>query len=81
MDQTAFEQALALNRQCYETLREQIRRDYPGKYIGIAEGRLIAVAPTFDEVAAAIEQLNPSPECFLIFAAEEEPIFEIYDNF
>jgi len=50
MDQAAFEQALALNRQ-------------------------------FNEVRAAIEQLNPSPECFLIFAAEEEPIFEIYDNF
>ena len=81
MDQATFEQALALNRQAYEKLREQIRRDYPGKYIGIAEGRLIAAAPSYNEVRAAIAQLEPTPECYLIFEAEEEPLFEIFDSF
>src|SRR5947208_86872 len=81
MDQAAFEQAMALNRQAYEKLREQIRRDYTGQYVGIAQGRLIAVAPTFDEVHAAIEQLKPIPECYLIFEAEDEPLFEVVDSF
>ncbi len=81
MDQAAFEQALALNRQTYERLREQIRRDYAGQFIGIAEGRLIAVAASYDEVQAAFEKLKPAPECYLIFEAEEEPLFEIFDNF
>ena len=80
MDQASFEQALELNRQTYEKLRDQIRRDYAGQYIGIAEGRLIAVAPSYNEVRAAIEQLNPSPECFLIFEAEDEPLFEIFET-
>jgi hypothetical protein len=81
MDQATFERALELNRQAYEKLREQIRRDYAGKYVGIAEGRLITVAANFNEVRAAIENLKPAPEYFLIFPAGEEPPFEPYDNF
>jgi hypothetical protein len=81
MDQPTFDRELELNRQAYEKLREQIRRDYAGQYIGIAEGRLIAVAPTFDEVRAAIECLDPAPQCFLIFTVGEEPIFDMIDDF
>ena len=81
MDQATFEQAMALNRQAYEKLREQIRRDYAAQYVGIAEGRLIAAAATYNEVKAAIEQLKPTPECYLIFEAEDEPLFEVFDNF
>lgn len=81
MDQATFERALALNRQDYEKLREEIRRDYPGKYIGIAEGRLIAAANSYNEVQAAIEQLRPTPECYVIFEAAKEPLFEIFDSF
>jgi hypothetical protein len=80
MDQATFEQARALNRQAYEKLREQIRRDYPGKYIGIAEGRLIAAESTYEEVKSAIELLQPVPEYYLIFEAEEGPLFEVFDN-
>jgi len=81
MDQATFEQAQALNREAYEKLREQISRDHAGQYIGIAEGRLIAAATTFNEVKAAIEKLKPLPEYYLIFPAEEGPLFEVYDNF
>jgi hypothetical protein len=80
MDQATFERELQVNRQAYEKLREQIRRDYAGKYVGIAEGRLIAAATTFEDVQAAIEQLQPVPEYFLIFPADEEPPFEPYDD-
>jgi hypothetical protein len=81
MDQATFEQARDLNRQAYEKLRAQIRRDYAGQYIGIAEGRLIAAAATYEEVQAAIEKLKPTPEYYLIFEAEDEPLFEPFDNF
>jgi len=80
-EQATFDRELDLNRQVYEKLQEQIRRDYAGQYVGIAEGRLIAVALTFDEVRAAIEGLKPTPECFLIFEAGEEPIFDMIDDF
>jgi hypothetical protein len=80
-DPELFDRELQLNRQAYETMREQIRRDYAGQYVGIAEGKLIAVAPSFNEVRAAIEGLKPAPDCFLIFEAGEEPIFDTIDDF
>jgi hypothetical protein len=80
MNQAEFEQAEARNRQAYEKLRDQIRRDYTGQYVGIAEGRLIAAANTFEEVQAALDKLQPVPEYFLIFPADEEPPFEPYDD-
>jgi hypothetical protein len=81
MDQATFERAMALNRQAYEKLREQIRRDYSGQYVGIAQGRLIKAAASYDEVRAAIGQLKPTPECYLIFEADDEPLFEVIDSF
>jgi hypothetical protein len=80
MDQATFEHQLHLNRQAYEKLRDQIRRDYAGQYVGIAEGRLIAAANTFEEVEAAMEKLQPVPEYSLIFPADDEPPFEPYDD-
>ena len=80
MDQATFERELQLNRAAYERLREQIRRDNAGQYVGIAEGRFITAAKTYEEVQAAIEQLEPIPEYYLIFLAEEGPVFEVFDN-
>ena len=80
MNQAEFEQAEALNRQAYEKLREQIRRDWAGKYVGIAEGRFIAAANTFEEIQAAMNKLQPVPEYFLVFPADEEPPFEPYHD-
>ena len=81
MDQEAFERETDLNRRAYEKLRERIRRDYAGQYVGIAEGRLIAAAATYNEVEAAIEKLTPMPEYYLIFPADDEPLFEPYYNY
>ena len=81
MDQATFDRELQLNHQAYEKLRAQIRRDYAGQYVGIAEGRLIAAANTFEEVEAAMEKLQPVPEYYLIFPADEEPPFEPCDSF
>ena len=52
---TAFDQEMACNRQAYETMKDQIRRDYAGKYVAIAFGKIIAVSPDFDEASAAVD--------------------------
>ena len=49
MDATTFTVELSNNRAAYERLREQIQRAGPGQYAAIAQGRLIALAATFDE--------------------------------
>jgi hypothetical protein len=81
MDLETYEREVAVNRSGYERLREQIERDHAGQYIGLAHGRVVAVAPTFDEAVSAVEQLEPPPECFFIFRADEEPIFEPYEAY
>ena len=76
MDLATFERESAIHRKVYEGLREQIRREYAGQYVALAQGKLIAVAPTFDEAKAAVLELKPVPEYYLVFPAEMEPLFE-----
>ena len=81
MDATTFTVELSNNRAAYERLREQIQRAGPGQYAAIAQGRLIALAATFDEGLAAVERLRPAPKHFLVFPVDEEPAFEVIDDF
>jgi Family of unknown function (DUF5678) len=76
MDQATFDRETAIHRKAYEALKEQIRTEYAGKYIALAYGRIVAASPSYDEVEAAVEQLQPKPEYYLIFPAEMEPPFE-----
>ena len=80
MNRQTYEQEKAKNQQAYEALRHEIRHDYAGQYVALAEGRLITAAPTFDEARAAIQRLQPVPEYYLVFPAEIEPAFDlVYD--
>jgi hypothetical protein len=79
MSTTQFEQEMACNRQAYERLKEQIRRDFAGQYVAIAFGIIIRVSPSFDEAKAAVDQLQPHPEHALVFLAEDDPGFETID--
>jgi hypothetical protein len=82
MDETKFEQELQLNRQSYQKLRNQIRRDYEHQYVALAFGKIVAAAPTFDEASAAVSRLQPQPEHFVVFQANDEPIFdEFFDPY
>jgi len=81
MDMATYERETAINRKAYETLKDKIRTDYAGKYVALGSGRILAVAPTFDEVKAALEQLQDVPECYFVFPAETEPHFELVYNF
>jgi hypothetical protein len=78
MDFATFEQEMAVNRKAYEALREQIRRDHAGQYVAMAHGHVIAAAATYDDTVAAVEQLQPVPEYYLVFPADEDPDFEPY---
>ena len=81
MNAGVFSAELAENRNAYERSREQIRRAAPNQYAAIAHGRLIVVAESFAEAMAAIEQLQPPPEHFLAFPVDEEPAFDVIDDF
>jgi hypothetical protein len=81
MSQVSFEEQIDLNRRAYESVREEIRRNYAGQYVAIAQGRLVAAAPTYDEAVAAIRRLTPEPECFLVFEADEEPCFDVVTDY
>jgi hypothetical protein len=81
MKQQEYEREKARNLQAYEALREQIRREYAGQYVALAEGRVIAAAPSFDQARDAIEQLTPVPEYYLVFPADKEPAFDLVYDF
>jgi len=81
MTQTEFEREDAIHRKVYEELKDQIHRDCAGMFVGIANGRLIAASPSFDDVEAAIQKLKPVPEYFLLFPADEGPIWAVIDSF
>lgn len=80
-DTKTFSAELNSNRAAYDRLCDQIRRAGRGQYAAIAQGRLVAIAETFDEGLAAVRQLRPPPKHFLVFPADEEPAFEIIDDF
>ena len=80
MNLPTFEREMALNRTAYESLRSRVRCDYKGQYVAIAHGRIVANAPSFDEANASVLGLDPVPEYFLVFPAEQEPSFDlVYD--
>jgi len=78
MDEATFERETAVNRRAYEAMRDEIRREHCGRYVALGQGRILAAAATYDEVMAAVQQLRPIPEYFLVFSADDEPGFEPY---
>ena len=81
MDPVAFEHEIELNRVAFESMREQIRRSYPGQYVAFARGQVLAAAPSYEEALAAIERLSPVPECYFVFEAEDGPIFDVVTDY
>jgi hypothetical protein len=80
MDMDTFARESELNRQAYAQLRERIRKEYAGKYVALAQGRLLGAADTFDAARAIADNLDNVPEYYLVFRAEEEPSFDLdYD--
>ena len=64
-----YEKEKLKNLDAYERLKEDIRTKYAGQYVAIAAGRLIKVAPNFDEADEAVKAYRHR----LVFPAGEEP--------
>jgi hypothetical protein len=79
--QLAFEQAISLNRDAFASLRAEIRLRYAGNYVVLGDGKLLASAPTYEEALAALRQLPSAPECYYVFEADDEPIFEVFTDY
>ena len=80
MDRATFAKESHINRQAYERLRAQIRRDHAGKYVALAGGRVVGAANSFDAARALVERLELVPEYYLVFLADAEPNFDlVYD--
>jgi hypothetical protein len=76
MSRSQFDAELEANRRAFQELREQIRRDHAGKYVGMAFGRIVAVDREYDTVVAMVDSMKPAPACSLVFAAEDDPLFD-----
>ena len=54
-----------LNRELAQTLVEEGRNNpqsvYAGKFVGIANGQVVAVADNWDELARRLRQVEPDP--------------------
>ncbi len=81
MPASTFDEELALNRAAYERERDVIRQAGHGHYVAIAAGRLVALTTDFDKAVRTVEDLSPRPEHFLVFPADEEPIYDVIDDF
>ena len=81
MRPATLDDELEMNRTAYEENRMRIRQAGCGHYAAIAAGRLIAITANFEEAVQAIQSLDPPPAHYAVFPADEEPAFEIIDDF
>ena len=55
----------AANRQLAQDLLDEARRDpnspYAGKFVGIANGRVVVVSDDWDSLARRLHQIEPDP--------------------
>lgn len=79
--QKEYEAELMRTKRVFAEQREQIRRDYAGQYVGFACGRVIAADMDVNTVTAVMETLNAPPGSAAISRAEEEPVFEIIEDY
>jgi hypothetical protein len=80
MDMATFTKESTLNRQAFDKLREQIKREYTGLHVAMAHGKVVGSASTFDAARALVDRLENAPEYYLVFPANGEPDFGlIYD--
>ena len=64
-----YEEEKRKNLDAYQRLKDEIRANYLGQYVAIADGRLIKVSQNFDEADEAVIANRHR----LVFPAGEEP--------
>jgi len=69
-----------LARQINEEARANPNSPYAGKFVGIANGRVVTVGTNRDEVGRALEQIEPEPlGSFVVEASRDyDEVIEIW---
>jgi hypothetical protein len=65
-----------LNRELARTINEDALRNpqspYANKFVGIANGQVVAVADNADELSRRLRQIEPDPrKCFIVEASRD----------
>jgi len=78
---------LEINRELAEKINQEARRDpnspYANKFVGIANGQVVVVADTLDEMSRRLRQIEPDPrKCFGVEASRDpDEVLEIWGLF
>jgi hypothetical protein len=76
-----------INRELATKINEEARRDpksaYANKFVGIANGQVVVVADSLDEMARRLEHIEPdSSKCFCVEASRDpDEVVEIWGQF
>jgi hypothetical protein len=72
-----------LARQINEEALANPQSPYAGKFVGIANGQVVVVADTLEEMAERLEQIEPDPtKCFSVEASYDyNEVVEIWRLF
>ena len=74
----------AVNRELAEQVNAEAKRDphspYAGKFVGIANGQVVAVADSWREVSRRLRQVEPDPNrcCCIEASADYDAVHEIW---
>src|SRR5437764_11331230 len=69
------------NIRAFAEQRERIRQDYAGQYVGFGFGRVVTADPDMNKVVEVMNALDHQPQSSAIFRADEEPVFEIIEDY
>ena len=74
----------ASNRELAERINAEAKRDphspYAGKFVGIANGQIVAVADSWREVSGRLRQVEPDPGkcCRIEASADYDAVHEVW---
>ncbi len=70
-----------LNRELARRINEEARQNpqspYAHKFVGIANGQVVVIADSLDEMARRLRQIEPEPsKCFCVEASRDYSVVE-----
>ncbi len=71
-DEIDVERERLINNLAYQKLESELYRKYKGKFVVIANGELIAVADSYDDIMKIANKKAPNAKHRLIFKVEEK---------
>ena len=71
---------IASNYRAFAEQRDRIRREYAGHFVAFAFERVVASGPEIEPLIEFANQMDPVPGICSVFAAEDEPVFEVVES-